>query len=145
MTKNSTINTKEKIINAAEKLFASTGFLGTSLRAIVREADVNLAAIYYHFRSKEELFIVVVKRVAQPIVREQLRQLKILEESEKLPSIPEVLTAFVTPPLRILQQGSDEKWSDVKKTGFERLSDIVSFYDENAKRAIENPKEADKK
>jgi len=108
MTKNSTINTKEKIINAAEKLFASMGFLGTSLRAIVREADVNLAAIYYHFGSKEELFIVVVKRVAQPIVREQLRQLKILEESEKLPSIPEVLTAFVTPPLRILQQGSDE-------------------------------------
>ena len=52
MTKNSTINTKEKIINAAEKLFASMGFLGTSLRAIVREADVNLAAIYYHFGSK---------------------------------------------------------------------------------------------
>ena len=108
MSKNSTIDTKEKIIIAAEKRFASLGFTGTSLRAIVREADVNLAAIHYHFGSKEELFIAVVRRVGQPIVQEQLRQLKILEESDQLPSLPEILTAFVSPPLKMLQQGSEE-------------------------------------
>ncbi|MGD1807829.1 TetR/AcrR family transcriptional regulator [Dapis sp. BLCC M126] len=108
MGKNSTIDTKEQILNAAEKLFASLGFAGTSLRAIIREADVNLAAIHYHFGSKEELFSAVVRRVAQPIVEEQLRQLTILEESNNLPSVPEIFTAFITPPLQMIQQGSEE-------------------------------------
>ena len=108
MGKNSTIDTKEQILNAAEKLFASLGFAGTSLRAIIREADVNLAAIHYHFGSKEELFSAVVRRVAQPIVEEQLRQLTILEESDNLPSVPEIFTAFLAPPLEMIQQGSEE-------------------------------------
>lgn len=108
MSKNSTIVTKGQILNAAEKRFASLGFAGTSLRAIIREADVNFAAIHYHFGSKEELFIAVVRRVAEPIVKEQLRQLKILEESDHLPSVSEILTAFVTPPLQMLQQRSEE-------------------------------------
>ncbi|MEM1167633.1 MAG: TetR/AcrR family transcriptional regulator [Cyanobacteria bacterium P01_H01_bin.35] len=108
MGKNSTIDTKEQILNAAEKLFASLGFAGTSLRAIIREADVNLAAIHYHFGSKEELFSAVVRRVAQPIVEEQLQQLTILEESDNLPSVPEIFTAFVAPPLQMIQQGSEE-------------------------------------
>ncbi|MEB3341093.1 TetR/AcrR family transcriptional regulator [Okeania sp.] len=108
MGKNSTIDTKERIINAAEKLFASLGFAGTSLRGIVREADVNLAAIHYHFGSKEELFSAVVQRVVQPIMEEKLRLLTILEESDKLPSVAEILTAFVTPSLQMLKQPSAE-------------------------------------
>jgi len=108
MGKNLTIDTKEQILNAAEKLFASLGFAGTSLRAVIREADVNLAAIHYHFGSKEELFSAVVRRVAQPIVEEQLQQLTILENSENLPSVVEILTAFVTPPLQMLQQRSEK-------------------------------------
>ena len=56
---------------------------------------VKAFAIHYHFGSKEELFIAVVRRVAEPIVKEQLRQLKILEESDHLPSVSEILTAFV--------------------------------------------------
>ncbi|MGB3513402.1 MAG: TetR/AcrR family transcriptional regulator [Microcoleaceae cyanobacterium] len=108
MGKNSTIDTKEQILNAAEKLFASLGFAGTSLRAIIREADVNLAAIHYHFGSKEELFIAVIRRVAQPIVEEQLRQLTILEDSENLPSVPDILTAFIAPPLKMIQERSEQ-------------------------------------
>ncbi|GFZ90587.1 TetR/AcrR family transcriptional regulator [Okeania sp. KiyG1] len=108
MSKNSTIDTKEQILNAAEKLFASLGFAGTSLRAIIREADVNLAAIHYHFGSKEELFIATVRRVAQPIVEEQLRQLAILEDSEDLPSVPEILAALITPPIQMIQERSEE-------------------------------------
>lgn len=108
MGKNTSADTKEQILNAAEKLFASLGFAGTSLRAIIREADVNLAAVHYHFGSKEELFIAVVRRVAQPIVEEQLRLLTILEESDNLPSVPEIFTAFVTPPLKMIQERSEE-------------------------------------
>ena len=108
MSKNSTIDTKEQILNAAEKLFASLGFAGTSLRAIIREADVNLAAVHYHFGSKEELFTAVIRRVAQPIVEEQMRQLAILEDSEDLPSVAEIVEAVITPPLRMIQERSEE-------------------------------------
>ncbi|MDY7020508.1 MAG: TetR/AcrR family transcriptional regulator, partial [Cyanobacteriota bacterium] len=57
-------DTKEQILNAAERHFALFGFAGTSLRAVTREANVNLAAVHYHFGSKEELFKAVVRRVA---------------------------------------------------------------------------------
>ena len=45
------IDTKTKILNAAEKLFGLNGFNGTSLRDITAEAQVNLAAVNYHFQS----------------------------------------------------------------------------------------------
>lgn len=47
---------KERILTAAKKFFALKGFETTSVREIAKEAEVNLAAINYHFRSKEELF-----------------------------------------------------------------------------------------
>lgn len=108
MGRTSTTETKEQILNAAERLFASLGFAGTSLRAIIREADVNLAAIHYHFGSKEELFIAVVRRVAQPIVEKQLQRLAVLEDSEELPSVAEILEAFITPPLEIVLERSEQ-------------------------------------
>ncbi len=102
MGKNSSADTKEQILNAAERLFASLGFAGTSLRAVIREADVNLAAIHYYFGSKEELFVAVVRRVAAPIVGRQLQRLAILEESDNLPSVAEILEAFIAPPLEVV-------------------------------------------
>ena len=44
-----TIDTKEQIISVAERLFAERGFAGTTLRNVISEADVNLAAVHYHF------------------------------------------------------------------------------------------------
>lgn len=49
-------STKEKILEVATKLFAKNGFSGTSVREIVTSADVNLAAINYHFKNKESLY-----------------------------------------------------------------------------------------
>ena len=49
------IDTKEQILNAAEKLFAEHGIEAVSLRSIISEAGVNLAAIHYHFGSREGL------------------------------------------------------------------------------------------
>ena len=48
-------DTKERILDAAERLFAAHGFAGTSLRAVTKEAGVNLAAVHYHFGTKEDL------------------------------------------------------------------------------------------
>jgi len=56
------IDTKTKILNAAEQLFAERGYADTSLRLITSEAEVNLASVNYHFGSKKELIQAVMAR-----------------------------------------------------------------------------------
>ena len=56
----STSVTKAKILDTAEKLFGDKGFDATSLRDITTEAQVNLAAVNYHFHSKESLIDAVI-------------------------------------------------------------------------------------
>ncbi len=50
------MDTKIKIIKSASKLFVEKGFDGCSVDRIAREAEVNKASIYYHFKNKEELY-----------------------------------------------------------------------------------------
>ena len=50
------LDTKSRILDVANELFATRGFDGTSVRDIANEADVNLAAINYHFKNKENLY-----------------------------------------------------------------------------------------
>jgi len=52
-----TLSTKEKILETAAELFAEKGFDGTSVRDIAKAAEVNLAAINYHFKNKENLYL----------------------------------------------------------------------------------------
>lgn len=65
--------TRERLLDAAERLFAQRGLSGTSVREITDAAGANLAAVNYHFRSKENLYNeVFARRVAQlrdPILR----------------------------------------------------------------------------
>lgn len=103
-----TTDTKEQILNTAERLFAENGFAGTSLRGVVREAKVNIAAIHYHFGSKEELFIAVVQRVAKPIIQYQLQQLAEYENQTSSPSVESILEAFFKPPLQIIPQMGEQ-------------------------------------
>ena len=60
------MTTKDRILDAAERLFASDGIEATSLRAITTEAGVNLAAVNYHFQSKEALVQAVIARRVGP-------------------------------------------------------------------------------
>src|SRR5882724_9640976 len=59
--------TKARILDAAEALFMEHGFEATSLRSITAAAAVNLAAVNYHFGSKEELFRAVLTRRLDPM------------------------------------------------------------------------------
>ncbi len=74
------------------------------MRSVIREANVNLAAVNYHFGSKEDLFVAVVKRVAQPIVQKQTENLSQLDNLDRLPTVAEVLEAVISPPLEVLQE-----------------------------------------
>ncbi len=72
-------DTRDRVIDAAEKLFAEQGFEAVSLRQITAQADVNLAAVNYYFGSKEGLIVEVMARVVGPINE---RRLVMLDEAE---------------------------------------------------------------
>lgn len=97
-------NTKEQILNAAEQLIAEQGYAGTTVRNIVSQAEANLAAVHYHFGSKEELFRAVFSRIARPIVEVQLTLLADLRFQDQAPTVEAILTAFLTPPLEFIIQ-----------------------------------------
>ena len=95
------MSTKNKILNAAEQLFADKGFNGTSLREITSQAEVNLAAVNYHFGSKKELIKAVMSRYMNELSPKLESVLALLCESEQQPTLNEVFTAFVEPLLSL--------------------------------------------
>jgi AcrR family transcriptional regulator len=93
--------TRSAILAAAERLYADRGFGDVTLRDIVAEASVNLAAVNYHFGSKDDLIaeLFVTRSLANN--RERLRELKAAEENGggRAP-IEAILRALVGPTLR---------------------------------------------
>ena len=74
------IDTRERILDAAERLFMAHGYEGTSMRQITGDAAVNLAAVNYHFGSKESLMQEVFRRRLDWLNEERLR---VLDEMER--------------------------------------------------------------
>ena len=64
--------TRERIMKAAERLFAERGYDGTSIRAIVARARVNQAAINYHFEGKDGLYREVLRTAFRGLTESQL-------------------------------------------------------------------------
>lgn len=73
------IDTKEKILDSAQRLIGSQGYAATSVRHIISEAGVNLAAIHYHFGSKADLLDAVIARKADLV---NANRLKLLDRVE---------------------------------------------------------------
>lgn len=113
-TKNDISCTKEKILDAAEKLFALKGYHSTSLREITSKARVNLASVNYHFGSKEKLLKSVFERRLIPLNNLRFGLLDEVEEKarreKRKPRVREILTAFVEPTLRHIEAG--EGWRE---------------------------------
>jgi len=63
-------DTRTRILIASEKLFGSLGYESTSIRAVAREAQVNLALINYHFGSKDELYRELILSKISPFRKE---------------------------------------------------------------------------
>ena len=89
-------DTKTKILNAAEHLFGQRGFDATSLRDITAEAGVNLAAVNYHFQSKESLIDALIERRLAPINQ---KRLAMLDAAGPQPALEKIVRAFLTPIL----------------------------------------------
>jgi AcrR family transcriptional regulator len=101
-------DTKTRILDAAEELFTEHGFDATSLRQLTTAAGVNLAAVNYHFGSKEELFQAVLTRRLDPMNQERMDLLDALEREAggKPASCEKVIFTMLIPALRLAR---DEK------------------------------------
>jgi AcrR family transcriptional regulator len=73
--------TRARILDTAERLFMAQGYERTSLRQITGAAAVNLAAVNYHFDSKENLLRAVLRRRLGALNEERLRVLDALERA----------------------------------------------------------------
>ena len=93
--------TRSAILAAAERLYADRGFGDVTLRDIVAEANVNLAAVNYHFGSKDELIAELFVTRSLATNRERLNELKLAEENGggRAP-LDAILHALVGPTLR---------------------------------------------
>ncbi len=100
--------TQQRILDAAERLFAEHGFGATSLRHITTRAQVNLAAVNYHFGSKDALVEAVFARRLIPMNRERLRRLDEVTAAHAPhePPLNQLIEAFVAPALDLSRDAS---------------------------------------
>ena len=94
------LETKQKILNTAEQLFAEQGFSETSLRQITAAAGVNLASVNYHFGSKKDLIKAVMDRYLALFMPKADAALSLLLSAPTL-TLTEVFACFIEPLLSL--------------------------------------------
>ena len=101
-------DTKERILDAAEMLFARDGYHFASMRAITTEAEANIAAVNYHFGSKETLLEEVFKRRLIPLNAIRMEKLEAVrdeaEQQGRKPNPEDVMRAFIVPTIKFCCQ-----------------------------------------
>jgi AcrR family transcriptional regulator len=95
-------DTRERILLAAEQLFAERGISSTSMRALTNTAGVNLAAAHYHFGSKEALLDAVIEFRAAPVNRARIAALEAhaAERGDAPLEVAAIFRAFLMPALQ---------------------------------------------
>jgi AcrR family transcriptional regulator len=99
-----TSDTKERLLDVAERLFAEHGFDAVSLRAITAEAGANIAAVNYYFGSKEALIGAVVARLVEPVNRKRIELLDAIKGDGQCDA-REITMAFLDPVLEASARG----------------------------------------
>lgn len=144
-------DTKDRILNAAERIFAEQGLEAVSLRAVTTEAGVNIAAVNYYFGSKAALLQAMTQRHFAPVNADQLHRLELLEANmqEKL-SVEAILRAYTTPIFAMFDAQRGREWMQAKILAFraepaphintqtesEADAEVISRYYEALRRAI---------
>jgi len=101
-------DTKQRLLDAAERLFAERGFEGTSMRAVTQAADTSVSAANYHFGSKEALLRAALVRRLEPLNRRRLEALDALEavDGGGVP-VEALLEAFLRPGFEAQRASGD--------------------------------------
>jgi AcrR family transcriptional regulator len=91
--------TRERVLDAAEQLFAEKGLHGVSTREITRQAGANISAINYYFGGKEGLVLAVLTRRLQPIQQRRIAALDAVEKTAATgrPKLEDILEALIRP------------------------------------------------
>ena len=102
-------DTKERLLDAAERLFAERGFAGTSMRAVTQAADASVSAANYHFGSKKALLQAALLRRLEPLNRRRLEALDALEAAagDEPVSLEALLEAFLRPGFEARRDAGD--------------------------------------
>ncbi len=146
-------NTQKRILDTAEHLFASRGFHKTSLREITRQAGVNIAAVNYHFGSRQALIREVVLRRLRPINDERIRLLEALKHTaltgDGPVSVGQILRAFLEPSatflknepaagdfVRIMGQGMVDPDESIKHLFLEQVQPVFILMIQLLKQAL---------
>ena len=104
--------TRTRILDAAEELFMQHGFEATSMRLLTSKAGVNLAAVNYHFGSKDALIEAVFRRRVDPMNAARIAELERLEadpdgrltyEGRPILAPETIIRAFIGPSLRLIE------------------------------------------
>jgi AcrR family transcriptional regulator len=110
--------TKYKILLTAESLFADQGYASTSIRQIVQKADVNIAAVHYHFGSKQSLFLEVIRNRFEPL--ESARLAMLASSRENGLDLESVIRSFIKPVF-------DIRYNDQSNANFLKLMNYRFF------------------
>ena len=113
MSKRAPSPKSERILDAAEELFALHGYDGVTLRQIATKAGVDVALANYHFGKKLDLFNAVFQRRAGDLNESRLNALRDCQQraGEKGPSVEQIIEAFLR-PLEIAQETGDDGWKN---------------------------------
>jgi len=125
-------STKQRILDAAEALFASHGFTGASLRQVTSSAQVNLAAVNYHFGSKENLINEVLRLRLDKLNADRTQALQ--SALAKSPTqLEDVLGAWIRPALAASanEKGSTAFVRILARTYAEQNERLRSFLHDN--------------
>jgi AcrR family transcriptional regulator len=120
------MTTKDRLLDAAERLFAQLGIEATSLRVITREAGVNLAAVNYHFQSKEALMHAVIARRVGPINEKRLAMLDACEAQAGDGPLPldQLIDCLLRPMFEMLS-GPAKEFAPMMSRIFTESSDLT--------------------
>ena len=124
------LQTRERILLAAERLFARHGYAGVSLRTIMAEANANTAAAHYYFRSKRGVLQAIFEKHAAAMNAERHALLDACERrpGEGLAAIRQLVQAFVGPAIRLRRTEAGQ--------AFDKISALCSVDPDPAVRDI---------
>ena len=132
------LETRKRILDAAEQVFAAHGFEGASIREIAEKAGVQGALVHHHGGKKTELFFTVVSRRADELSALRLAALQACRDAGPI-TLRCVIASFVGPFLKKTQHGgpewlaygrliahvsSDERWRPIAKACFDPTAEI---------------------
>lgn len=119
--------TRLRLLDAAERLFAQRGFEGTSMRAITQAAGTSVSAANYHFGSKEKLLHETIRRATEPVNHRRLELLDVAEAHAGDDPVPldVILDAYLRPVIEYRLEGQSEEGRQIASRLFSDPPELI--------------------